>query len=155
MKIANTSKHFVRSLIAAGAAAACLGAVTPAQADEQLVALNGFVTAPPETVKFQGNARVNSRLAPDPDFGNPQLVLTIDITGVSGTGSATNRQYVAYGPEIIQRRLAATQTVEITFPFTANDGATTFTGVASLDLDFDLATGNITKAKGVVSSPSF
>src|SRR5215218_6822767 len=107
MRITNISKHFVRSLLVAGTAAAFLGGLTSAHADDKLVPLSGIVTAPPETVVFQGNARVNSRLAKDPDFGNPQLVLTIDVSGLSGSGSATRAQYQVFGPEIIQRRLAA------------------------------------------------
>jgi hypothetical protein len=157
MRTTNISKHFVRTLLLAGTAAAFFGPLAPAQADDKLVPLSGLVTAPPETVVFQGNAKVNSRLAPDPDFGNPQLVLTIDVSGLSGSGSATREPYQVFGPEIIQRRLAATQTVEITFPFKAAnaDQFTTFTGIASFALDFDMATGDITRARGNVSSPNF
>lgn len=123
-----------------------------------LVGISGVVTGRPESVLFRGLARVDSRLAPDPDFNKPRLVLTIDLTDVAGAGSLTKAQYVIAGPETVQRRLATSHAVEITFPFstTATRGTVTEgVGVASFDLSFDLGTGAVTSATARVSSPSF
>jgi hypothetical protein len=121
-----------------------------------LVPISGIVTGTPESVYFRGQAKVGSRLAPDPDFNKPRLVLTIDLAAVSGVGSSTEAQYVISGPEIIQRRLAASHVVEITFPFSTSSGtATEGTGVASFALNFDLTTGAVTSATASVGSPNF
>jgi hypothetical protein len=122
------------------------------------VPIRGVVSGTPESVRFSGNATVESRHAADPDFKRPQLVLTIDLRGVAGVGSTTGAKYVVYGPELVQRKLAASHTVEITFPFKASTSPTAVTartGVASFVLDFDLATGAMTAASGSVSTPNF
>jgi hypothetical protein len=121
-----------------------------------LVAIKGVVSGAPESVSFSGQAKVTSRLAPDPDFFKPRLVLSIDLSGVPGVGSNTGAKYVISGPELLQRHVAASHTIEITFPF--RGGASTAnprTGVASFVLDFDVNTGAVTRASGNVSSPNF
>jgi hypothetical protein len=130
----------------------------PAPAQNALVPIKGVVSGSPESVSFSGQAKVSSRLAPDPDFNKPRLVLTIDLTGVGGVGSATGAKYVISGPELVQRHVAASHTVEITFPFKNSASATAVTartGVASFALDFDVNTGAVTGASGNVSTPNF
>ena len=120
------------------------------------VSIKGVVSGSPETVNFSGDARVSSRLAPDPDFFKPRLVLSIDLSGVTGVGSNTGAKYVISGPELMQREVAASHAIEITFPFRGGaSSAQPRTGVASFVLDFDLNTGAVTKASGKVSSPNF
>jgi hypothetical protein len=129
----------------------------PAPASERLVPIKGVVSGSPESVTFTGNAKVSSRYAPDPDFNRPRLVLTIDLTSVSGVGSS-GAKYVVYGPELVGRQIAASHSVEITFPFRnakSPTAATPRTGVASFALDFDVNTGALTGASGNVSSPNF
>src|SRR5687767_5469167 len=53
------------------------------------VPIKGVVSGSPESVTFSGNAVVKSRLAPDPDFNRPRLVLTIDLSSVAGIGSTS------------------------------------------------------------------
>lgn len=133
-----------------GAAALAAGTWTTA-----LVPIRGTVSAQPESVVFSGQAKVNSRLAADPDFNKPSLVLTIDLTGVSGVGSATGATYVISGPERTQRGLAASHLVEIIFPYFKSDTNGTSSaqsGVASFALNFDLNTGAVTSASGNVTS---
>jgi hypothetical protein len=123
-----------------------------------LVAVSGTVSGSPESVSFSGNAQVNSRLAPDPDFGSPSLVLSINLTGVSGAGSSTKSKYVIAGPEIVQKRHAASHLVDITFPFFlsgTNGTSAARSGVASFALNVDLNTGAITSATGSIASPGF
>jgi hypothetical protein len=142
--------------------AATLGAESlfapPAPAQSTLVPLTGTVSGSPESVKFAGDARISSRLAPDPDFNRPRLVLTIDLTGVAGVGSMTGARYVIWGPELVQRGVAASHAVEITFPFKSSISPTAViarTGVASFALDFDVNTGAVTGASGSVLTPNF
>jgi hypothetical protein len=142
--------------------ASALGAeslfAAPEPAYSALVPIKGTVSGSPESVSFSGEAKVSSRLAPDPDFNKPRLVLTIDLTGVGGVGSTTGAKYVISGPELVQRGVAASHAVEITFPFkssTSPVAVTARTGLAGFALDFDINTGAVTGASGKVSTPSF
>jgi hypothetical protein len=122
------------------------------------VPVKGIVSGSPESVSFSGNAVIKSRLAPDPDFNRPRLVLTIDLTAVSGIGSTSGAKYVISGPELTQRHVAASHALEFTFPFKSTksaSSATARTGVASFALDFDVNTGALTGAKGSVLTPNF
>jgi hypothetical protein len=123
-----------------------------------LVSVRGVVSGEPESVAFSGQARVRSVLVRDPDFNRPSLLLTFDLSNVSGVGSSTNASYVIPGREHVQRRVAGSQLLEISFPF-LQSGATDLTsarsGVASFALDFDVETGAVTSAAGRVASPSF
>lgn len=122
-----------------------------------LVSVSGIVSGTPESVKFSGTAKVGSRLAPDPDFGSPQLVLSIDLTSVAGVGSSTRTKYVIGGPEIVQKRLAPSYTLDLTFPFYKNgtDGTSEArSGAASFTIDVNTATGAVTTATGSIASSS-
>jgi hypothetical protein len=122
-----------------------------------LVPVSGTVTGASESVAFSGQARVQSKLAPDPDFNRPSLVLSIDLSGVDGVGSASTAKYVISGPEIVERSLAASHQIDITFPFVKSTMGmfATRSGVASFALSFDVNTGAVTNAKGNVSTPAF
>ena len=150
------------SLLVAIAAAVVWQGIIPAQAavtwSSTLVPIKGTVDGVPETVVFSGNAKVSSRLAPDPVFNTPTLVLSIDLTGISAVGSSTRSKYVVTGPEMVQRKVAASQLVEITFPFAKGSmGGTSEarTGVATFALNFNLTSGAVTSGTGNVSSPNF
>jgi len=122
------------------------------------VPIKGIVSGQPESVSFSGQAQIQSRLVRDPDFNKPSLLLTIDLGGVPGVGSSTKAKYVIPSQENVQRPLAPSHRVEITFPF-MRSGNTNMTsvrsGVASFALDFDVNTGAITGATANVASPSF
>jgi hypothetical protein len=138
--------------------AALAGAPAPAaaQAGGTLVPVAGIVSGSPESVSFSGQARVQSRLVPDPDFGRPSLLLTIDLSSVSGVGTSTKAVYSVATQELVQRRLAGTHVVTITFPFSKTSGATVVrSAVASFNLDFDVNTGAVTNASGNVATPNF
>ena len=147
------------SLLAAIAGGAVWSGDAPAQSagtwSTALVPINGTVSGQPESVVFTGQATVSSKLAPDPDFNRPSLVMTIDLTGLSGVGSSTKTKYVIAGPERTQRGVAATHLVEFVFPF-AKSGTMSLgsarSGVASFALGFDLNTGAVTSASGNVTS---
>ena len=152
----------VLSLVVAITAGVVWQGSIPAQAavtwSSTLVPIKGSVDGVPETVVFSGNAKVNSRLAPDPVFNTPTLVLSIDLTSVSAVGSSTRSKYVVTGPEMVQRKVAASQLVEITFPFAKGSmGGTSEarTGVATFALNFNLTNGAVTSGTGSVSSPNY
>lgn len=129
----------------------------PEPAQGAWVAIKGVVSGSPESVNFAGQAKVSSRLAPDPDFFKPRLVLSIDLREVSGVGSSSGAKYVISGPELVQRSVAASHAVEITFPFrrSASAALSARSGVASFVIDFDVNTGAVTGASGNVSTPNF
>jgi hypothetical protein len=135
---------------------------TPAHAVEPwntaLVPIKGTVSGAPESVAFSGQAQIGTRVAPDPDFNNPKLVFSIDLTGVSGVGLSTKKKYVIRGPEIVQRGLVFSHQVEITFPFLESGStgmSSTRSGLASFALSIDVNTGAVTTATASVATPSF
>ena len=162
MSIRKTVLTPALSLLAAAAAAVVFsGGTAPAHALEPtfvtVVNVSGTVSDSPESVSFGGPARVSSRLAPDPDFNSPHLILMIDMSEVEGIGASSRKKYVVPPPEIVQRRLAANHTVEVLFPYleTGKNLETARTAVVSFALTFDVNTGAITQASGSVSTPNF
>jgi hypothetical protein len=136
------------------------GPVTPnlTSANASSVSITGIVSGQPESVSFSGQAQIQSRLVRDPDFNKPSLLLTIDLSTVSGVGASTKAAYVIPSQENVQRPLAASHRVEITFPFlrsNSKDPTSARSGVASFALDFDVNTGAVTKAAGSVATPAF
>lgn len=122
------------------------------------VTIKGIVSGQPESVSFSGQAQIQSRLVRDPDFNKPSLLLTIDLSTVSGVGSSTKAKYVIPSQENVQRHLAPSHQVEITFPFMqsgSTDSSAARTGVASFAFSFDTSTGAVTSATGNVASPAF
>ena len=142
--------------LAAAVLALAAASATHAQTSVAVVAVRGTVSGSPESVLFSGEARVQNRLAPDPDFNSPNYVLTIDLTGVSGVGALSQKKYVISGPEIVQKKVALLHVVDITFPFQEAGTAALNArgGVASFTLGFD-AQGTITSAVGSIDTPSF
>lgn len=122
------------------------------------VTIKGVVSGQPESVSFSGQAQVNSRLVQDPDFGRPVLLLTINLGSVTGVGSNTRAKYVTAVQEVVQRHVASSHRVEVTFPFMksgSTDLTSARTGVASFALDIDVNTGAVTGAAGSVGGPAF
>ena len=130
------------------------------------IPVSGIVTGQPESVKFSGQAQVSSELVLDTSKFNlpPAVILTVDLSGVSGTGSSSGAKYTAGGNGTsAYRRLFSTDTVEITFPFsrgttmsvTSTGLASVRSGVVTFALSFDTNTGAITKGTASVAAPSF
>jgi len=120
-----------------------------------LAPINGTVRTESEDVLFTGQARINSKLAPDSSTKRPSLVLSIDLGQLSGVGSSTKAKYVITGPEMAQRQVASSHLVEFEFPFFKSGGSTISSvqsGVASFALYFDVATGAVTGASGHLTS---
>src|SRR6266478_6045115 len=72
------------------------GAFAPTVA---LIPVSGIVSGQPESVKFSGKAQVSSELVLDTSKFNlpPAVILTVDLSGVSGTGSSSGARYTARG----------------------------------------------------------
>ena len=118
------------------------------------VTSNGPVTNL-EAVNFVGAAMVNSRLAPDPDFGTPSFVMQFDLTGVTGTGAQSGIKYVLTSQEHVVRPLASNQDVEFTFPMATDDNSPISkvrTGSARFVFNVDPATGLITSLNAVMTA---
>ena len=131
-----------------------------------LIPVSGIVTGQPESVKFSGQVQVSSELVLDTSKFNvpPAVILIIDLSKVSGTGSSTGAKYTAGGDGTpVYRQLVSNDTVEITFPFsrgtTMSVSSTGFSavrsGVATFALGFDTNTGAITKGTANIASPAF
>src|SRR5712691_11565711 len=131
-----------------------------------LIPVSGIVTGQPERVKFSVQAQVSSELVLDTSKFNlpPAVILIVDLSGVSGTGSSSGARYTAGGNGTsAYRQLFSTDTVEITFPFSrgmtmsvSSTGMSSVrSGVASFALSFDTNTGAITKGTANIASPAF
>ena len=130
------------------------------------IPVSGIVTGQPESVKFSGQAQVSSELVLDTSKFNlpPAVILTFDLSGVSGTGSSSGARYTAGGNGTsAYRRLFSTDTVEITFPFsrgttmsvTSTGLASVRSGVVTFALSFDTNTGAITSGTANIAGPAF
>ncbi len=126
-----------------------------------LIPASGIVSGQPESVKFSGQAQVSSELVVDTSKFNvpPAVILTFDLSNVSGTGSATGAKYAVGGKGTsVYRQLVSADTIEITFPFSKGVTMSTSSprsGVVSFVLSFDLSTGAITKGTANIVSPNF
>jgi len=144
------------TLSATSVAATSTSSTTTTTATAASVLVKGIVSAVPESVSFSGTAQVSTNVVTDPDFGSaPTVVLTVDLSGISGVGSSTGKRYVVSNQEIFTRRLAAADSVQMTFPFTLVSTSSTSpsVGLASFNLSFDLATMKLTGASGNIASP--
>jgi len=121
-----------------------------------LVPVSGVVTGGAESVSFSGQAKVSANVVTDPDFGGtPTVILSIDLSGLSGVGASTSKKYITADGEILNRRLTAVDTVQYTFPFYLS-GASAMSarvGSASFNLSFDVNTLKLTGVTGSVGSP--
>jgi hypothetical protein len=140
----------------AGAAQAQTGEPAASRLSSSTAAARGTVSAAPESVTFSGQAKISSRFAPDPDFGSPHVIVTIDLRGITGVGSQTRATYTVSEVEVVQRRLAPTHRLEVTFPYVkSGERGIPQTGVAVVDLDFDVATGALTRSAASITTPNF
>src|SRR5690349_22985502 len=125
------------------------------------VPASGIVSGQPESVKFSGQAQVSSELVLDTSKFNspPAVILTFDLSNVTGTGSATGAKYAMGGKGTsVYRPLVGADTVEVTFPFsrgTTMSMPSARSGVVSFALNFDLSTGAITRGTASIAAPTF
>jgi hypothetical protein len=111
-----------------------------------------------ESVSFSGIVQVKAVIVEDPDFGTPPIILlTFDLSGVSGVGASTGTKYVTSNLTRIQRRLTSiSDAVQFDFPFwpSGTTGITTSrVGGSSFSLEFDVPKRILSKATGSIASP--
>ncbi len=118
----------------------------------QPVAQRSAMLTTPETVVFSGQVLLKSRLAKDPDFGEPRLLIDVDLSRIKGVGQTSGAAYMTTGSAQLVRDLVRGQTIEVTFPFARTADMTlsgTRSGRAQLTLDVDVNTGTV--MSGLVS----
>jgi hypothetical protein len=121
-----------------------------------LVTVKGAVVGAPENVNFSGQAQVKASVVTDPDFGaQPTVLLTIDMSSVTGVGASTGKKYVVSGLGTLNRRLNATDLVQVTFPFYQSGANPTSAriGSASFSMSYNVSTLSLTGASGQIASP--
>jgi len=110
-----------------------------------------------EGVTFSGNALIKAKVIPDPDFRTPDVVvLTIDLSGITGVGATSKKKYVTTNETLIQRRLRPSDTVALTFPFWLSGTTSTGKGplgAISISLTYNVDTRQLTAATGSITSP--
>jgi hypothetical protein len=107
-----------------------------------------------EAIRFEGQAVVNSRLASDPDFGNPTMIMLFDLSGVTGTGVQSGTKYVITSQEHIIRPLVANHNIEFTFPMATDENSPidrVRVGSARFVMNVDISTGAITSLNSVLT----
>jgi len=151
-----TSVSVSTTLSASTTVATSTSSATTTTSTSALVPVAGVVTGGAESVSFSGKAKVSADVVTDPDFGGtPTVVLSIDLSGLSGVGAATRKKYVTADGEVINRRLAAGDIVQYNFPF-YESGASALSasvGTVSFNLSFDVNTLKLTGATGSIGSP--
>jgi len=139
------------------AGAPVASAVVSALSSAGSAAVSGTVVGSPESVSFSGSVAVNSKRVSDPDFGGSDVVIvSVDLSGMKGTGLSSGKVYAVSGQEIVQRQLTAADTLLVTFAFSPSGSAMSMSpriGAAKLALSFDVTTGALTRASAVVSNP--
>lgn len=151
-----TSLSTSTTLSASTTVSTSTSSTTTTTSTSALVPVSGVVTGGAESVSFSGKAKVSANVVTDPDFGGtPTVVLSIDLSGLSGVGAATSKKYVTADGETVNRRLTAVDTVQYTFPF-YQSGAGALSareGSVSFSLSFDVNTLKLTGVTGRVGSP--
>jgi hypothetical protein len=110
----------------------------------------------PSSVKFSGNATLKSRLAKDPEFGKPSLVMHLDLSGVVGIGNSNKKKYFVSTNEEIVVPNAANQNIQFNvavYSDPADPLSAVRTGVLKFALNVDTATGTITSATASAAAP--
>jgi hypothetical protein len=144
------------TLTASTTLATSTSSLTTTTATGASVVIAGIVSGAPESVIFSGLAQLNANVVTDPDFGSPPIVvLSIDLGGVTGIGRISGRKYVIEDEMIVQRALAAADSVTATFPFhpSGSSAMSPRLGSASFSLSFDVIGLKLTGASGAIASP--
>ena len=128
-----------------GGSSPALAVVSIASSGTTTIPYSGTVSGAPESVFLSGYVQIAMKVVRDPDFGKPPIVLlSIDLSKVSGVGLKTGTRYVTSGGQELIRPRVPTDVVEITFAFFPS-GTGGFTrarqALASFTLNYDVSTG--------------
>jgi hypothetical protein len=122
--------RWMLSIVLFAAALSWAGAPPARAADDWSavrVPVTGTVFGAQESIVFSGYARVAAKLSRDPDVpAKGTLLIRIDLSEVTGVGSATQARYVTPIVDTMDRPLAPSDLIEIPFSFygSADMGAT-------------------------------
>lgn len=133
-------------VLATSAAAADLMQSALVSVSSQPAAQHSARLTTPEAVVFSGQVVLKSRLAKDPDFGEPQLLIDIDLSRIQGIGQTSGAAYMTTGSAQLVRALVRGQAIEVTFAFARTADmplSGTRSGRAQLTLDVDVNTGTV------------
>lgn len=129
---------------------------TTTTATSALVTIKGIVSGAPENVVFSGQAQLNANVVTDPDFNRPPtVVLSIDLSKVTGVGSSSGKKYVTSAQTVLNRGLNVADAIQLAFPFVQSGGSamSSRVGVASFSLSYNVGTMKLTGATGQITSP--
>jgi hypothetical protein len=119
------------------------------------VPIAGTVSGLPESVVFSGKARITAKPTSIRIAGaKRKMVVSVDLNGVSGKGLSSGTTYLATAVGNLTRSFAASDVIEMTFPFFPGGsaaGAQARTAVATFTLEYDVSTGALTAAKASVA----
>ena len=145
-------------LVSAAALAQTATAPNPLVPTTTVIAVSGTVTGSPESVFFTGPVQVETRPAAGRIAGaRARVVVSIDLRQLSGRGLSTGATYVSSGQANLTRAFAASDLIELSFPFFPRGAAPDSparTGVATFVLAYDVTTGALKAAVATVAAPS-
>jgi len=163
MKIRRSFTPVVWSSLAAILGCLVWWGTTPASAaftatsSSLLVTVIGTVMGSPEAVDFSGQAQVASKVVTDPDFGGQaNVVLTIDLSGVTGVGRQTGAKYGFKGQPLIEiRPLVSSDAVggTVAFDKIGSMGMSSRLALMSSALNFDTTTRVLSGATISLATP--
>lgn len=117
----------------------------------------GTIAGAPESIRFTGTARIDANAVTDPDFGGPtQVVFSVDLTGLTGTGATTNTTFVTPTKLTFVRPLAPVDSVNFTFPLFPSGAAQTTAGrlgKVTVNLVYNPALLRLTQGVVLVAAP--
>jgi hypothetical protein len=114
------------------------------------VPIEGTVSGQPESVRFTGTARISVQPTSIRIAGaRRKVIVSIDLNGLTGKGLSTGATYSAATEANLTRSFAASDVIEVTFPFFRGNpaDAQARTGIATFTLDYDVSTGALTAVK--------
>ncbi len=121
------------------------------------VAVQGTASAPSESVSFSGQANLVAQVGTDPNLpaAPAVVVLWVDLSGVTGVGASSNKKYVTTDRYIVNRPLAATDLVQLSFPFYLSGGnpQAASVGMTTFNLSYNTSTLQLTAATGSIGNP--
>lgn len=120
------------------------------------VPIAGIVAGAPESVVLAGTLAIVATPVTGQVDGSPKQRLVLKLVDVSGAGLVSGAKYVAAGEASLVRPLAASDRIEIMFPFypaTVEGPLSARSAAATIVLDVDLPTGGIARATASLSAP--
>jgi hypothetical protein len=119
------------------------------------IPISGVVDGGTESVSLSGRLLLVSTPVTDVTLTSPRTRLAVTMVGVAGVGLTSGTKYVATGEDRLLRRMAASDHIDVLFPFyRASDGPSSArSATASITLGFDLVTGSVTRATATIVSP--